>query len=192
MRLKALNQMFMSYRIVFKGGLPDEFVDEIKGSSLSEAWEGGKLNGIVKINGNSYDGKAIKAIMSGFSNPDKLGVREQNMKDMEEERRKFQDFRKKMMALSPAERARHSYNLEFANMVWYSVKKRDLTSEERETVIKKSEEWITAHPEFHAANPSAYLERKDLPHPSKTEDAVHIGDLLTERILVFADKVLNA
>lgn len=96
----------MSYKIIFKGQIGDEFVDDSRGRRLADDWEAGKLTGRVRINDNLYEASAIKAVMSGFNTPDNSDKNEQFRRETEEMWNSFNKARDYKMSLSLEERAK--------------------------------------------------------------------------------------
>lgn len=174
----------MSYRIVFKGDLPDEYVDEGTGRKMADAWEQGTLSGRVSVNGNLYEVSAIKAIMSGFANPDTSSRHQTNTDEVRKIWDDFNQDKNRRLALTPEKRAQETG---LAEMLFGAYK----TTFPREEVIKLQQKFFETHPNFAQAKPTIYKHLLKTPIMGRgKETAVHVADLTVMAALSLAEKVV--
>ncbi len=179
----------MSHRIVFKGGLPDEFMEDSRGYKLSELWKEGKLNGIVDINGNTYDAKSIKAILSGFSNPDTNDRNALNLKELQKIKTDHEAATEKKLAQSPEIRAK---NTGLAEVMYMAFRGQKMPQDVREQVIEAQMAFFTKNPDFADANPICYKHLIGNPARPQEKEAARVVDLLPAWALNFAERTVSA
>lgn len=177
----------MSYRIIFKGGqIGDEFVGEVEGSQISNAWEHNRLIGKVKINGNLYDATSIKAILSGFQNPDKTDKHEETKRMMRDMWRDYEDNKNRALSQPIEERAKRTGQ---AEMLYVSLCGHLMPPEIKELVVEAQLVFFKKNPNYSIAKPSCY---KDLLMPYRRTGPYHIGGLAASTALSFAERVTAA
>lgn len=177
---------------MFKGGVSDEYVDDYAGREIAADFEKGRLQDKLSINGNIYDAKSIKAILSKSQDPDEQ-ARLRRQEGTEAAREIWQDFndaREQMMLLTPAERAKHPTNIAFAQMIATGMTGRTLPEDR---IIEGSTKWLQAHPDFHVASPISYLSKKEHKQPDYGVDSmIHVSAILQNSVLAIAERVLHA
>lgn len=143
----------MSYRIIFKGQIPEEFVEETVGRNLSDAWERNSLPSKVNINGNLYESNSIKAILSGFNNPDGGDKKEEMAEMIREVQREHREGIGQLLALSPEKRAQ---NTGIAELVFRSQTNAPMSETVRQQIIERQASFFEENPTWAHANPACY------------------------------------
>lgn len=168
------------YKIVFKGQIPDELVETVEGLGLASAWESGKLPAKVKINNNLYESSSIKAVISGFENPEKNDA----TKDIAAMWSGFNDWANKAASLSPEQKAE---NTELAELTYVAMAGVQMPPELRPNIIARQLAFFKENPNYVYAKPTCY--RDLLPPPMRPKE-YHISNFtalsglhLVERIL---------
>lgn len=180
----------MSFRILFKGQVPDEFVEDSVGARMSQMWENGALTGRIRINDNLYEAGAIKAILSDYQNPDTDKRKRDNMQELDRMAREFNELDSNLLALPPEKRAKTAANLAFADLMFVAMKGRKMTKEDEAVVVEKSTEWLTSHPDFSLAAPTCYIPKKEIVKPRQSKHMPHISEGLQAWAAGFAMRVL--
>lgn len=161
------------YRIIFKGQVPEEYVGEVEGRALADAWEANRLSHRVKINDNLYESSSIKAILSGFQNPDTGGQKSQNADMLREIDEDYQVGIKGLLALSPGNRA---LNTGIAELAYTILTHGRMPQDLREQVIARQAAYFEENPDRPHANPSCY--RDLMPKPILGKEG-HISNTTT-------------
>lgn len=179
----------MSYKIVFSGKIEERYLDSFRGRELAEKWKNDDLPEKFSIGDDVYETKAIKAIIADVSNPDRTQEEESNAEKNAQVEREFQSWRSSELLRSADERGSE---LAFARFIWQSVKGVRPTEAEEKDIQEKSTEWLRTHPDFHRANPVAYLKKSDLVVTSREGEPRHIKDQIRINGLLYAERHLNA
>ncbi len=184
----------MTYKIVFSGKIEDEYVNDSEGIFLAEMFKSRGFPERVEINGNVYEAKSIKAVISGASNPDDAERKNRGMEIIEESNVDFKKFRGESLKKTPKERAQ---SIAMMNMICQALRGRPLTEEEKVDVRAAQEKWFTEHPDFHTANPTCYFSKEDMARAKATirerpGEATQIKDLLARNILNLMERHLNS
>lgn len=168
------------YKIIFKGQIGDEFVDSFEGLGLATDWKNGSLPSKVEINGNLYESSSIKAVISGFENPEKNDA----TKDIAAMWSGFNNWADKAVALSPEQKAE---NTELAELTYVSMAGVQMPPELRPKIIARQLAFFKENPNYVYAKPTCY--RDLLPSPMRPKE-YHISNFtalsglhLVERIL---------
>lgn len=175
----------MSYKVVFKGNLPDEFVEDYKGRSLAEAWEQDKIKGRIRINENIYDGSSIKAIVSGFQNPDSDTKHEDNKNMMRKVWDEYRDEQSKALKLFPEVRAK---NTGMAEIAYLSQTGTRMPEEIREKVMEAQAKFFNEHRDWSLAHPSCY---RHLIKGNVMSPEYHVSNFLPSTGLGLVERVMS-
>ena len=178
----------MAFRIIFKGQIPDEFMDDIRGVKISQMWEENRLTGKVNINGNVYDSSSIKAIISGFTNPDSSAAKEKHIQDIKEIREDNQKYLARKMAMTAEERAKDTG---LAELVYSAFARKPMPPEIKEEVIKRQTTFFKENPTYADAKPTCYRDLIPKPQTSRNDLPPSIGDLAPAWALGFAERVVS-
>ncbi len=160
----------MSYRIIFKGQVEDEFVDESTGRSLSDDWESGRIASKVKINGNLYESSSIKAVISGFNNPDHTDHKDRMGKMISDIKYEHARGVEAILKLSPEARAKRTG---LAEILYTSLAHAPMPQDVKEKVIARQETFFKENPDWAFAKATCY--RDLMPKGIQREDG-HIAN----------------
>lgn len=172
------------YKIVFKGQVGEEFVDTLEGQELSEAWEENRLPNKVKINGNLYESSSIKAVISGFTNPDKSEKGEEVKKMMRDMWSEHRELQTEALALSPEKRAQRTG---LAEMLYTNLCGRPMSDEIKKEVIAHQTKFFEEHPDFSIAKPTCY---KHIFRDLKRYPEYSMGNAVQSAALNLAERVI--
>jgi hypothetical protein len=172
------------YKVIFKGQVPEEFVDTVQGEELMQDWEHSRLPAKVKINGNLYESSAIKAVISGFQNPDKSDKSEENKKMMRDMWREYEDEKASALRLSLEKRAERTG---LAEILYTQLTDRPMDEETRKEVVAAQLTFFKEHPDFSIAKPSCY---KHIFKDFKRAPMYHISNHTAVAALNFAERVM--
>lgn len=184
----------MTYKIVFSGAMEPEYVKDSEGLYLAELFKNKGFPDRVEINENVYESKAIKAVISGASDPDSGERKQRGSDSIHRINSDFQAWYTLRTAMPPEERAQ---SVAFFNMLSQAIRGRALTDDEKVTVRKKQLQWFKDHQDFHSANPTCYFTKDEIikagagfqRDPNKP---LHIGELLTKNAVMLAERHLNS
>lgn len=178
----------MAFRIIFKGQIPDEFMDDIKGVKISQMWEENRLTGKVNINGNVYDSSSIKAIISGFQNPDSTDAKNRHIEDIKKIREDNQKYLARKMAMSAEERAKDTG---LAELIYSTFARKPMPLEVKEEVIARQAAFFKENPTYAEAKPTCYRDLIPRQQTARNDLAPSIGELAPAWVLGFAERVVS-
>lgn len=177
------------YRVIFKGGMEDMYLDYTEGKQLHDDLANNRLDGFINLKGVLVEAKSIKAILPNATDPDSRDSKQKGSDFIYNETIKFDKWRAERLAMSPVVRAQ---DVSFFNFLCRTIRGRPLTAEEIPEVRMAQEQWFTDHPDFHNANPICYFKKEELAFPEHHKDRMTpLKDLLLENALNFAYRHLT-
>lgn len=177
----------MSYKILFKGQIPEEFVEDSRGERLAEDWQANRLVGKININDNVYDASSIKAVVKGFRNPDREQKNEEYMKEIVGIRRESEEYFASKQKLPPEVR---SQDTGLAEVLYVASTGKQMPEEVKEQVRARQLAFFKEHDYFAEAKPTCYRDLIPV-RAVKKGAATSIMDLLQINTLHFAERVVS-
>lgn len=164
------------YKVIFKGDIPDIYIDMARGSQLADDFENGMLPERVSIEGTIVDSKSIKAVISNVGDPERKEKKDDFMEMVDKINKNHRDMKRTLLNTPIEERAKR---LEIAEMLSIGIRGRKLAENEREAIVERQTAWLEENPEWSEANPICYRDIIDQPiQPTGVDTASHISQIV--------------
>lgn len=177
----------MSYRIVFKGQIGDEFVDDYTGRQLAKDFESNTFPERISINGNVYDAKSVKAVMSGFASPDTNDRNEATKKMIRDMQDEADAIKQKKLAQPPEVRCK---NTGMAEVIYMGMSGKRVPPDVMQKIIERQHQFFKENPDWAEANPKCYRDLIPRALLIKPTAAPSMAELLQHNVLMFAERTI--
>ena len=176
----------MAYKIVFKGGLAEEFVEGAEGAQIAKLYLENRLPERIELNGNIYDSKSIKGVVKGFQNPDKTDRDERTIKMLADMHYEHEQASIKKRRQPPEVRCK---NVGIAEILHTTLVGSRMPEELREQVIAAQFAFFQKNPDYAEARPSCY--RHLMPHAEEAKP-YHIRGAVVDSAFNLVERAVSS